>query len=70
MQDSVLRLSIFATLEASLEDHFYAEKLDKLACVEECAGGAGVRACRMLRLPPTLIISLKRTHVSVSVMLC
>ncbi|KAL0029261.1 hypothetical protein WJX79_006083 [Trebouxia sp. C0005] len=61
-QDSVLKLPIIGTLEASLEHNFYAEKLDNLECVEECAGGTGVRACRMLRLPPTLVISLIRTH--------
>ena len=64
IQDSVLKLTIFSTLEASLEDFFYAEKLEKLACVEGCVGGTGVRACRMLRLPPTLIISLNRSDVS------
>ncbi len=70
VQDSVLRLSVFATLEACLEDHFYAEQSDNFACVEGCVGGTGVRACRMLRLPPTLIISLKRNQVRASVMLC
>jgi len=70
IQDSVLKLTMLSTLEASLEYFFYAEKLEKLACIEGCAGGTGVRACRMLRLPPTLIISLIRTDVSASVMLC
>jgi hypothetical protein len=64
IKDSVLKLTTFATLEASLEDFFFAEKLEKLACVEGCVGGTGVRACRMLRLPPTLVISLNRNHVS------
>ena len=65
----MLRLSIIGTLEASLEHCFDAEKLEKLACDEECTGGAGIRACRVLRLPPALIVSLIRTDVSASVML-
>jgi len=59
----VLHLSICATLEASLEDFFWGEKLgSEVPCASEACGKVpGSIARRLKRLPPTLLISLKRT---------
>ncbi len=59
----VLHLPICATLDASLEDFFWSEKLgSKIPCASEVCGKVpGSTASRLKRLPPTLFISLKRT---------
>ena len=56
----LLPLPIRASLEASLEEFFYAQDVEEVSCTQCRVKTLVQRSSRMMRLPPTLLISLRR----------